>query len=84
MRRQIGARHDRLTVIVIYTVVAVPVHGPGQVFFQTVRMPVLGDHLRVLLKHVEDRGCMRGCWRYRPEEHGHAEKRRERGLSDCP
>ena len=52
MRRQVRTGDNRLAVIVIYTVVAVSVHCPSKVFFQTMRMPVLGDHLRMVLKNV--------------------------------
>lgn len=52
MRRQVRTGHNRLAVIVIYTVVAVSMRGPSQVFFQTMRMTVLGDHLRMVLKNV--------------------------------
>lgn len=41
-----------MAVIVIYTVVAVSMRGPSQVFFQTMRMTVLGDHLRMVLKNI--------------------------------
>jgi hypothetical protein len=52
MRRQVRTGHNRLAVIVIYTVVAMSMRCPSQVFFQTMRMPVLGDHFRMVLKNV--------------------------------
>jgi hypothetical protein len=52
MRRQVRIGHNRLAVIVIYTVVAMSMRCPSQVFFQTMRMPVLGDHFRMVLKNV--------------------------------
>lgn len=70
--------------IMIDTVVAVSMRGPKQVFFQTMRMPVLGEHFSMLVKNIEDCGRVGGCWHYRPDKNGYAEKRRERGLSDCP
>ncbi len=70
--------------IVIDTVVAMSMRGPKQVFFQTMRMPVLRDHFGMLLKNVEDCGRVGGYRHYRPDKNGRAEKRRECGLSDCP
>jgi hypothetical protein len=54
VRRSVGARHDRLTVIVIDAVMAMSMHGPGEVFFQSMRMTVLSNHFCVLLKDADD------------------------------
>jgi len=54
VRRSVGARHNRLTVIVIDAVMVVSMHGPGKVFFQSMRMTVLSNHFCVLLEDAED------------------------------
>ena len=54
VRRSVRARHDRLTVIVIDAVMVVSMHGPGKVFFQSMRMTVLSNHFCVLLKDADD------------------------------
>lgn len=56
-------RRHGMTMIVIYGVVAVPVHSPEKIFLKPVRMPVLGDHLDVLLQRVGDPGNMRDGWK---------------------
>jgi hypothetical protein len=48
-----------VAVIVIDRVVAVPVERPEQIFLKAVRMPVLGNHLDVLLQRVGDPRDMR-------------------------
>jgi|TARA_R110000851_G_scaffold93347_1_gene203391 hypothetical protein len=38
----------------IDAVMAMSMHGPGEVFFQSMRMTVLSNHFCVLLKDAED------------------------------
>ncbi len=53
-------KHHRLTVIMVDAVMAMSMHRPSQVFLKPVRMPVLRNHLRVLLEHVKHCGDMGG------------------------
>ncbi len=70
--------------VMVRTVMTMAVYGPCEVFFQTMRMPVVQDHLLVFLEDIHHSGDMRRRRHYGPEQHGHAEKHRESGLSGCP
>ncbi|HIF76958.1 MAG TPA: hypothetical protein EYQ36_04710, partial [Sulfitobacter sp.] len=64
---------DRLAVVVVGCVMAMAVHRPSEVFFQPVRMPMLGNHLRVVLDCLEDQ------WRVGKSRH----QRKRRAEKHC-
>ena len=43
-----------LTVVVVRHVVGVAVHRPVKIFFETMGMAVIGDHLQMVLYRLED------------------------------
>lgn len=53
-------RQDQLIVVVIGFIMAVAVHGPRQIFFKTMGMPVILDYLCMIGKGLEDFGLILG------------------------
>lgn len=76
-------RQERLTVVVVGHVMAVTVDRPIKVFLESVRMPVIRDHLEVILDRLED-GRRVGCGgQDGPDDQRQAEKRYKRLFSEC-
>lgn len=74
---------ERLIVVVVGHVMAVTVHRPVEVFLESMRMPVIGDHLQVILDRLEYGRRMGCCGHDGPDDQRHAEKRRKRMSSEC-
>lgn len=55
-------------------VVLVAVHGPQQIEFKPVRMPVVLNHLKMILHRIEILRSMRRCGHRRPDAQAEAEK----------
>lgn len=45
-----------MVVVMVRHIMTVPMQGPRQVLFETVRMPVAFDHLQVVLDGFKHRG----------------------------
>ncbi len=68
----------RLAVVVVGRIVAVAVHRPVEVFLEPVGMPVIRDHLQMILDRLED-GRRMGCGGHHgPDDQRQAKNRRER------
>jgi len=67
--------------IVVGCLVAVPVHGPVEIFLEPMRMAVIGDHLHMILNRLEDCRRMGRGWHDGPDRQRQAEQRRKRMSS---
>ena len=56
-----------LCMIVVSHIMRMPMQSPDQVLFQTMRMPVIGNHLRVFLQGLKHLRHMRGHRRKGPD-----------------
>lgn len=70
--------------VVVGHVMAVTVDRPIKVFLEPVRMPVIRDHLEVILDRLEDGRRMGRCGHDGPDDQRQAQKRRKRMSSECP
>lgn len=66
--------------IVIGGIMAVPVHCPGKIFLEPVRMAMLGDHPGMILKRLEDGRRMVHGGHDRPKQKREANKSGKRSV----
>ncbi|PWL33511.1 MAG: hypothetical protein DCO97_19225 [Marivita sp. XM-24bin2] len=76
-------RHQRLAVVVVGHVMAVTVHRPVEVFLESMRMPVIGDHLQMILDRVEHGWRVSRGGHDGPDDQRQAEKHCKRLSSEC-
>ena len=79
----VAERGKRLVVIMVGRIVTVTVHRPVEVFLKPMRMPVIGNHLEVILDRLENGRRMGRGRRDGPDHQRQAEKRRKRLSSIC-
>ena len=87
--RCVGLGKDSLRMIVIGSVVAVAMHRPGEIFFQTMAVAMLFDHSGVFGQDIEDGRCVRRGGLDRPDDQRQAQQSRhavpqDRQESLCP
>lgn len=69
----IGSNQEGLAVVVIADFVAMSVKRPRQVFFEPVRMSVIGNHFQMILDRLDNLRRMRDGWDNRPDNNRQAE-----------
>lgn len=72
-RHRVGQQKS-LYVVVIGNIVTVPVHRPIQVFFEPMRMTVIGDHFEVIMDRLEHGRRMRERGHHGPDDQRKANK----------
>lgn len=82
--RDRAKRQQRLTVIMVRHIMAMPVERPVEILFKSMRMAMLCNHFGMIGHNLEQGGHMACARRDRPYRKRQAQKRRKRGLSDCP